>query len=97
VNDWPIQQGEFFWQTGYVAIAAMKSQLPAVRDYLFKQTSHHRGERFKEELFALLHRHNTVASRLLGHRLAKQPRNLTLPRSPYTERHCVDGGQDDDL
>ena len=52
------QQGDFYWQRGYAAFTVSESQLPAVREYVVNQEAHHRGLTFKEELLALLRKHN---------------------------------------
>jgi REP element-mobilizing transposase RayT len=58
VNDRPEEQGAFYWQRGYAAFTVSESQLPAVREYVRNQEAHHRGQTFKEELLALLRKHN---------------------------------------
>lgn len=58
VNDRPDRHGEFYWQRGYAAFTVSESQLPAVREYVLNQEAHHRGQTFKEELLALLRKHN---------------------------------------
>jgi putative transposase len=51
-------QGRFEWQVGYAAFTVSESQLPAVREYVANQEKHHYGMSYKEELLALLKRHN---------------------------------------
>lgn len=58
VNEQPDHQGDFYWQRGYAAFTISESQLPAVREYVLNQEVHHRGQTFKEELLALLRKHN---------------------------------------
>jgi putative transposase len=58
VNRREDNQGRFEWQVGYAAFTVSESQLPAVREYVANQEQHHRGMSFKEELLALLKRHN---------------------------------------
>jgi REP element-mobilizing transposase RayT len=58
VNDRPGRQGTFYWQKGYSAFTVSESQLPAIREYVLNQETHHRGHTFKEELLALLTKHN---------------------------------------
>jgi REP element-mobilizing transposase RayT len=58
VNDRRDQQGQFYWQRGYAAFTVSESQLPAVREYVRNQEAHHRGQSFKDEMLALLRKHN---------------------------------------
>ena len=48
---------EFAWQTGYAAFSVSHSGLEALRSYLVGQEAHHRRISFKEELVALLKKH----------------------------------------
>jgi len=47
----------FAWQTGYAAFTVSKSQAGSVRRYIRNQEEHHRKKSFKEELLALLEKH----------------------------------------
>jgi REP element-mobilizing transposase RayT len=47
----------FAWQTGYAAFSVSHSQKQAVLDYIANQEEHHRKMSFKEELIALLKKH----------------------------------------
>jgi REP element-mobilizing transposase RayT len=47
----------FAWQTGYGAFSVSHSQKQAVLDYIAGQEEHHRKTSFKEELLALLKKH----------------------------------------
>ena len=47
----------FAWQNGYAAFTVSKSQSPSVRKYIRNQEQHHRKKSFKEELLALLEKH----------------------------------------
>ena len=48
---------DFGWQTGYAAFSVSKSAIEDVRSYIARQEEHHRRMSFKEELIALLKRH----------------------------------------
>lgn len=48
---------DFTWQTGYAAFAVSRSNVEAVRHYIATQEEHHRTMTFKEELLALLRKH----------------------------------------
>ncbi|HSN68271.1 MAG TPA: transposase, partial [Thermoanaerobaculia bacterium] len=50
----------FAWQRGYGAFSVSYSNLTAVRRYIERQEEHHRKTTFKEELEALLARHDLV-------------------------------------
>jgi hypothetical protein len=47
----------FAWQAGYAAFSVSQSNLDQVRAYIETQIEHHRGMDFKQELIALLDRH----------------------------------------
>ena len=47
----------FGWQTGYGAFTVSQSQVRTVRRYIRRQEEHHRRTSFKEELIALLEKH----------------------------------------
>jgi REP element-mobilizing transposase RayT len=47
----------FAWQTGYSAFTVSKSQVPSLRKYLRNQENHHRKLTYKQELVALLEKH----------------------------------------
>ena len=47
----------FAWQVGYAAFGVSPSQKQSVLDYIVKQEEHHRKLSFKEELIALLKKH----------------------------------------
>ena len=47
----------FAWQDGYAAFSVSHSALGSVIDYIRNQREHHRKITFKEELIALLNRH----------------------------------------
>ena len=48
---------DFAWQTGYAAFSVSHSGLAAIRRYIAGQEEHHRKMSFKEELLALLKKH----------------------------------------
>jgi putative transposase len=48
---------DFAWQTGYAAFSVSKSGLEEVRGYIARQEEHHKRMSFKEELIALLKKH----------------------------------------
>jgi REP element-mobilizing transposase RayT len=50
-------QHTFAWQTGYAVFSVSHSQKSAVLDYIANQEEHHRKMSFKEELLALLKKH----------------------------------------
>lgn len=58
---WLKEQGSFFdkfeWQAGYAAFSVSQSELEKVRSYIAEQERHHRRIGFKEELRALLGKH----------------------------------------
>ncbi len=45
---------KFSWQTGYGAFSYGKSQIQAVKQYIFNQQEHHKKHTFKEEYLKLL-------------------------------------------
>jgi REP-associated tyrosine transposase len=47
----------FAWQSGYSAFSVSQSQLPALIRYVRNQAEHHRRRTFREELAAILERH----------------------------------------
>ena len=47
----------FAWQEGYAVFSVSKSIEPAVKEYIARQTQHHRKQNFKDELLALLNAH----------------------------------------
>ena len=49
--------GTFAWQAGYAAFPVSHSQKRAVLDYIANQEEHHRKVSFKDELIALLRKH----------------------------------------
>src|SRR5262245_48604437 len=49
---------EFAWQDGYGAFTVSESQLGTVRDYISRQSEHHRTKTFAEEYEAFLERHH---------------------------------------
>ena len=49
---------QFTWQSGYGAFAVSYSNIEEVRTYLANQAEHHVSRSFKDELRALLQRHN---------------------------------------
>ncbi len=59
-SGWINQEGRherFGWQTGYGAFTVSQSQVGTVRRYIQRQEEHHRQSSFKEELIALLEKH----------------------------------------
>ena len=48
---------DFAWQEGYGAFSVSKSSVPAVREYVREQESHHRKRTFQEEYREFLERH----------------------------------------
>jgi putative transposase len=48
---------DFGWQTGYAAFNVSKSAIEDVRTYIARQEEHHCRMSFKEELIALLKKH----------------------------------------
>ena len=52
------QQRQFAWQRGYGAFAVSYSNIEEVRRYLANQADHHARRSFKDEMRALLERHN---------------------------------------
>jgi REP-associated tyrosine transposase len=57
VNDHRLIPGRFAWQTGYGAFSVSESQVEAVRRYIRNQEAHHAKVSFKDELIALLKKH----------------------------------------
>ncbi len=51
------QSAEFAWQVGYAAFSVSESQVSAVRRYIRNQAQHHARLSFKDELIALLKKH----------------------------------------
>lgn len=51
------QLAAFAWQEGHSVFSVSKSQEEAVRNYIARQTEHHRKESFKSELLHLLRAH----------------------------------------
>lgn len=49
---------DFAWQSGYAAFSVSESKEGTVRSYIGRQETHHRRKTFKEELIALLDKHN---------------------------------------
>lgn len=47
-SDWT--EGTFQWQEGYGAFSVSPSQLPKVRNYIFRQEQHHATKSFEEEM-----------------------------------------------
>jgi putative transposase len=47
----------FEWQDGYGAFTVSPSQLDRVREYILRQSEHHRSRDFRAELLALLKAH----------------------------------------
>jgi len=48
----------FYWQPGYGAFSVSESNAAAVREYIRNQEEHHKKMSFKDELLALLRRHD---------------------------------------
>lgn len=57
VNEEKMKLCKFGWQDGYAAFSVSKSQAPGVRTYIANQEEHLRRLGFKEEVLALLQRH----------------------------------------
>lgn len=57
LNDTFPDLGGFNWQDGYSAFSVSHSALPRVVDYVKGQQEHHRKMSFRDELIALLQRH----------------------------------------
>jgi REP element-mobilizing transposase RayT len=55
-ENWP-EQSKFAWQSGYAAFSVSRSAVGEVIRYVETQEEHHRTFSFKEELVALLKRH----------------------------------------
>lgn len=51
------QRRDFKWQVGYAAFGVSVFQKPGVLDYIARQEEHHHTLSFKEELIALLKKH----------------------------------------
>jgi REP-associated tyrosine transposase len=51
-------QKDFAWQSGYATFSVSYSNLESVRKYIQNQEAHHRKSTFKEELIALLKKHD---------------------------------------
>lgn len=51
-------QKDFVWQSGYAAFSVSHSNLESVRQYILNQAAHHQQGTFKEELIALLKKHD---------------------------------------
>lgn len=47
----------FYWQEGYGAFSVSPSHVPAVRDYIVNQETHHHQEAFKAEYRRLLRKY----------------------------------------
>ena len=60
-NLWLKERGpeyiDFEWQGGYAAFSVSQSNLEAVKQYIAGQEEHHHKIGFKEELLALLRKH----------------------------------------
>jgi len=52
------QIGKFAWQRSYAAFSVSASNLRAVTTYIENQAEHHKRRDFKQELIALLKKHN---------------------------------------
>jgi len=52
-----MKNGRFAWQEGYSAFSVSQSNVDAVVDYIRAQPDHHRKHSFKDELRALLIKH----------------------------------------
>ncbi len=50
-------QSQFYWQAGYGAFSVSQSAVETVKEYIANQESHHSQRSFKDELRALLIRH----------------------------------------
>ena len=48
----------FYWQPGYGAFSVSESNAAAVREYIRNQEEHYKKMSFKDELLALLRRHD---------------------------------------
>ncbi len=72
---WMKDQGavDFWWQAGYAAFSAGRSELEQVKRYIYRQREHHRGHTFEQELRALCD-HDLVDAAALEEFLAGQPR-----------------------
>ena len=53
----PLGLSEFYWQAGYGAFSVSQSNADAVREYIRNQEEHHKKMSFRDELLALLRRH----------------------------------------
>ncbi len=51
---------KFAWQAGYGAFSVSASNLMQVRDYVNRQTEHHRKRSFQKEWMALLKKHGLI-------------------------------------
>lgn len=56
---WPNQRF-FAWQDGFAAFTVSHSQMSAVHKYIQNQEAHHRKRTFRDELVALLRRHEVA-------------------------------------
>jgi putative transposase len=57
INDNKFLDGYFSWQAGYAAFSVSESQVGELIGYIEMQQEHHRVKSFKEELIAILEKH----------------------------------------
>jgi putative transposase len=57
LNEAHTKTSRFAWQEGYAAFSVSESQVPAVREYIRNQETHHHKQTFQEELIAILEKH----------------------------------------
>jgi REP element-mobilizing transposase RayT len=57
INDNKFLNGYFSWQAGYAAFSVSESQVGELIAYIETQQEHHRVKSFKEELIAILEKH----------------------------------------
>jgi putative transposase len=57
MNEEHPQDGRFSWQAGYGAFTVSESHVPSVQRYIRGQREHHAKSSFREELLALLKKH----------------------------------------
>jgi putative transposase len=57
INQTPKLSAPFHWQAGYAAFSVSKSNVEAVRDYIFRQPEHHTRQTYQDELREWLQRY----------------------------------------
>jgi hypothetical protein len=57
INDNKFLDGYFSWQAGYEAFSVSEYQVGELFGYIETQQEHHRVKSFKEELIAILEKH----------------------------------------